>query len=81
MHLLSDGEGNFGPWGILDWICGTTVGESIEDDIRDEMEEHEIEEKVRKAIQASRKKIKERNGTSSSKVTPNKGRSRRRRDS
>ncbi|KAJ9270046.1 hypothetical protein DTO212C5_3785 [Paecilomyces variotii] len=78
MHLLSDGEGNFGPWGILDWVCGTTVGESVEDDIRGELEEHEIEEKVRKAIQMSRKKIKEGNGRASSKGTPSKGRSRRR---
>ena len=31
-HVLSKGSGNFGPWGIMDWICGTTVDESIEDE-------------------------------------------------
>lgn len=31
-HLLSKESGNFGPWGILDWICGTTVEETIEDE-------------------------------------------------
>jgi len=32
-HVLSKGSGNFGPWGIMDWICGTTVDESIEDEL------------------------------------------------
>lgn len=80
MHVLSGGEGNFGPWGILDWICGTTVRETMEDDLREEIEEHEIEEKVRKVIQSSRRKIREGSGTPS-KGMANKMRSRRRRDS
>ncbi|KAL4894039.1 hypothetical protein BDV59DRAFT_20459 [Aspergillus ambiguus] len=32
IHLLSGGQGNFGPWGILDWICGTTVGNGGDED-------------------------------------------------
>ncbi|KAJ5082296.1 hypothetical protein N7532_011339 [Penicillium argentinense] len=60
MHLITDGEGNFGPWGVLDWVCGTTVGDSnIEDDLVDELEEHEVDEKVRKALEASKRKIRE----------------------
>lgn len=60
MHLMEDGAGNFGPWGVLDWICGTTVGNrDFEDDVMDEMEEHEIEERVRKALEASKKKVRE----------------------
>lgn len=60
MHLLEDGEGNFGSWGALDWICGTTVGDrDFEDDVVDEMEEHEIEQRVRKALEASKKKVRE----------------------
>ncbi|KAJ5091747.1 hypothetical protein NUU61_006617 [Penicillium alfredii] len=60
MHLLTGAEGNFGPWGVLDWLCGTTVGDSsVEEDLIDEIEEREIEEKVRKAIEASKRKVKE----------------------
>lgn len=25
-HGISGGKGNFGPWGVIDWLCGTTVG-------------------------------------------------------
>ncbi|OJD19078.1 hypothetical protein AJ78_00951 [Emergomyces pasteurianus Ep9510] len=28
LHLLGKGCGNYGPWGIVDWICGTTVDHS-----------------------------------------------------
>ncbi|OAX78060.1 hypothetical protein ACJ72_07637 [Emergomyces africanus] len=28
LHLLGKGCGNYGPWGIADWICGTTVDHS-----------------------------------------------------
>lgn len=59
MHLLSEAGGNFAPWGVLDWVCGTTVGDSVEDDLLDEIEEHEIEEKIRKAIEASKRKVKQ----------------------
>jgi hypothetical protein len=59
MHLLLGAEGNFGPWGILDWIFGTTVGDTdVEDDIIGELEEHDVEDKMRRAVQASKKKIK-----------------------
>lgn len=60
MHLITDAEGNFGPWGVLDWACGTTVGDSsFEDDLVDELEEHEVEDKVRKALEASKRKVRE----------------------
>ncbi|KAJ5180623.1 hypothetical protein N7492_003833 [Penicillium capsulatum] len=59
-HLLTNGEGNFGPWGVMDWICGTTIGEStVEDDLVSELEEHEIDDKVRKALEASKQKVRE----------------------
>ncbi|KAJ5682225.1 hypothetical protein N7462_005390 [Penicillium macrosclerotiorum] len=60
MHLLENGEGNFGPWGILDWALGTTVGDTdIEDDLLDEMDQHDLEEKVRKALEKSKNKVRE----------------------
>lgn len=59
MHLLRGAEGNFGPWGILDWIFGTAVGETIVDDIEAELEEREVEDSIRRAIDASKRKIRE----------------------
>lgn len=59
-HVLTSGEGNFGPWGVMDWVCGTTMGSSsVEDDLVDELEEHDIDEKVRKALEASKQKVRE----------------------
>lgn len=67
MHLLSDAEGNFGPWGVLDWIFGTAVdvdgGEEEGEDgdglgERDDTE-REIDEQIRRAIEASRKRVRE----------------------
>lgn len=58
MHVLSDAEGNFGPWGVLDWVLGTGVGENPEEG-EDEQSafEREIDEQVRKAIEASRRRL------------------------
>lgn len=58
-HLLKDGAGNFGPWGVLDWVFGTSIGNSVEDDVMEELDEQEIEKQVRKAMEASKRKIRE----------------------
>jgi len=60
MHLIEGGLGNFGPLGLLDWVCGTTVGDrDLEDDLANELEEHEIDDQVRKALEASKRKVRE----------------------
>ena len=46
MHVLQRGVGNFGPWGILDRICGTTVAE--EDERKNEKEGRNEEEEEEK---------------------------------
>ncbi len=43
-HYAS-GNGNYGPWGLLDWIHGTSIGRGIDADVRDEAEKHGFEEK------------------------------------
>lgn len=68
---MSNGEGNFGPWGILDWICGTAVGDTIEDDVGDEFEESDIDEKMYRMMEKSKRKTR----------AAAKGRARRRRES
>lgn len=52
MHVLMGARGNFGPWGILDWIFGTAVGDSHTDDESDEADERDI----RKLYDASKRK-------------------------
>lgn len=56
MHLISGGEGNFGPWGIIDWLCGTTVGPDVIDDMMAEAEKHDMEGKLDVAVEKARKK-------------------------
>lgn len=49
-HMLSEGEGNFGPIGVLDWAHGTTLGADVMDDFKAEMEKHGVQERAGKAI-------------------------------
>lgn len=52
-HYASGGHGNFGAWGLLDWINGTSVGKDVIADIQDEAEKHHLKERSqRKAIGA-----------------------------
>jgi hypothetical protein len=48
-HMMSEGDGNFGPLGVLDWCHGTTLGADVVDDLKKEMEVHNVEEKAGKA--------------------------------
>jgi hypothetical protein len=57
LHVISGGDGNYGAWGVLDWLGGSTVGETVEEDVRGELEEHDIDEQIRKTIEDSRRKI------------------------
>lgn len=34
-HMQSGGRGNFGPLGVMDWICGTSVSGNIAEDMRE----------------------------------------------
>ncbi|KAF2121388.1 hypothetical protein BDV96DRAFT_640781 [Lophiotrema nucula] len=50
-HMMSQGEGNFGPLGVLDWMHGTTLGADVVDDLREEMDKHDVQERSGKAIE------------------------------
>ncbi|EAQ87466.1 hypothetical protein CHGG_04085 [Chaetomium globosum CBS 148.51] len=42
--------GNFGGWGVLDWVHGTSLGGGVMADLRDEAEKHRVQERgARKA--------------------------------
>ncbi|KAI1145318.1 sterol desaturase family [Nemania diffusa] len=49
-HYASGGRGNYGAWGFLDWINGTSVGKDVVEDVRDEAEKHQVKERGRKAV-------------------------------
>ena len=53
-HLLSKGKGNFGPYGLMDWICGTAVGQDVLDDVQAEVEEHALQGKAENVLSRAR---------------------------
>lgn len=51
-HYSTSGRGNYGAWGLLDWVHGTSVGRSdIVDDVRDEAEKHQVRERGGNMVQ------------------------------
>jgi len=42
-------QGNFGAWGVLDWIHGTSLGGDVMSDVRDEAEKHHLKERGERA--------------------------------
>ncbi|KAI0007096.1 sterol desaturase family protein [Xylariaceae sp. FL0662B] len=49
-HYASGGRGNFGAWGLLDWVHGTSVGKDVIEDIQDEAEKHQVKARGEKAV-------------------------------
>ncbi|KAJ5494195.1 Fatty acid hydroxylase [Penicillium fimorum] len=54
MHLLMGAKGNFGPWGIMDWIFGTVLGDSSSDG--NSSDESDEQQDMRRAYEASKRK-------------------------
>ncbi|KAH7089053.1 hypothetical protein FB567DRAFT_323719 [Paraphoma chrysanthemicola] len=50
LHMMSEGEGNYGPLGVLDWVHDTTLGKDVMEDLKAEMEKHHVEERASNAI-------------------------------
>ncbi|KAI9673539.1 MAG: hypothetical protein M1829_004046 [Trizodia sp. TS-e1964] len=57
LHMASRGEGNFAPWGILDWINSTSVGADIGDDIAEELDQQDIQRKWEDAKVKGKEKV------------------------
>ncbi|KAF2020053.1 hypothetical protein BU24DRAFT_387284 [Aaosphaeria arxii CBS 175.79] len=49
-HMMSNGDGNYGPLGVMDWVHGTTLGGDVVDDLRAEMDKHDVKERTANAI-------------------------------
>lgn len=50
-HMMSEGDGNFGPLGVLDWAHGTTLGRDVMDDLKAEMDKHDVQERSGQAME------------------------------
>lgn len=49
-HLMDGGRGNFGPFGIMDWIHSTAIGGSdVMDDVQKEVEKRDVKGKAKGA--------------------------------
>lgn len=48
-HYASGGRGNFGAWGLLDWLGGTSVGPDVVEDLQEEARKHRLWERGEKA--------------------------------
>lgn len=58
-HLMGEGEGNYGCFGLVDFALGTSLGQDLADDVREEVEE-EIREKQGKGAGKEKKSKKSR---------------------
>lgn len=58
LHSESRGKGNYAPWGLLDWIHGTSIGPGFEEDVADEAEKHKIKSRSKKAISNGKEGVK-----------------------
>ncbi|KAK3312451.1 hypothetical protein B0H66DRAFT_399172 [Apodospora peruviana] len=45
LHYCRPTGGNFGCWGVLDWIHGTSLGKDVMADLHDEAEKHQVKER------------------------------------
>lgn len=52
-HYATGGKGNFGHWGVMDWVCGTSCkGDETDvlDDVREEADKRHVRRKVSDAV-------------------------------
>lgn len=56
-HLRGGGRGNYGCFGLADFVIGTSVGEDLVDDIIEEAEEKQMAKKNKGKVKAAESKI------------------------
>jgi hypothetical protein len=58
-HLMSNGRGNFGSYGVLDWALGTSVGDDGDGEDKSEVsDDMDIDEIAQKILERQRRKRK-----------------------
>ena len=55
-HVACGGEGNYGCWGLVDWVMGTSVGGDLLEDAEDEADKHDLQGRARAKITEGKKK-------------------------
>lgn len=50
IHYASGGSANFGAWGVLDWMHGTSRGGDVLKDVKDEADKHHVKERGAKKV-------------------------------
>ena len=56
-HLISEGGGNFGCFGVMDFVLGTSLGQDVVEDVTEEVEEKMQNKRGKKTDKAPRKKV------------------------
>ena len=59
-HFLSKGTGNFGCFGLVDFVMGTSLGEDLLDDVMDEAEEKRVAQRAKGKAKGVRKNVQKR---------------------
>ncbi|KAH8662905.1 sterol desaturas-like protein family [Tricladium varicosporioides] len=54
-HYQGQGKGNFAPWGLMDWVHGSSIGSDVVDDLGEEVEKHNMKERGGEAIESVKK--------------------------
>ena len=55
-HFIGEGKGNYGCLGVMDFMCGTSLGDDVVDDISQEAERKQVGERAKgKARSVGRK--------------------------
>ena len=44
-HYASGGKANYGAWGVLDWVHGTSMGGDVVSDAKDEADKHDLKDR------------------------------------
>lgn len=56
--MESGGRGNYAPWGLLDWLHGTSAGRDVVEDVRGEVEKQDVNETVGRTLRSGRDRVK-----------------------
>ncbi|KAK8226729.1 hypothetical protein HDK77DRAFT_114789 [Phyllosticta capitalensis] len=56
-HAMNGGKGNYAPIGVLDWLHGTSVGSDVSDDVRQELEKHDVKERAGSTVDEAASKL------------------------
>jgi hypothetical protein len=54
-HFLVKGEGNFAPFGLVDWCAGTSIGDDVLEDLEREADRHDLNGKVNDAVEGAKR--------------------------